>query len=226
MKRYVPFVIIALVFLGALGAGVALYRSSRQSPQTAAATPTPATNTPSMFESYTPHARGSNSAPVTLEEYGDYQCPPCAALHPELKKIEAEYGQRLRFVFRQYPLPQIHPHAIAAANAAEAAGLQNRFWEMHDRLYENQSKWTGEVDPRPLFINYAREIGLDVERFINDLSNPQVEGRVTSDRLRGRSMGVTGTPTLFINGRMMRPEAMTPEGMRTGIDAMLGKPGK
>lgn len=223
MKRYAPFIIIAVVFLAALGVGLALYRSASQSPQpTATNTPT----TPNMFESFSPHVRGSNNAPVTLEEYGDYQCPPCGALYPELKKIEAEYGQRLRFVFRHYPLPAVHPHALVAAHAAEAAGLQNRFWEMHDRLYENQSKWSAEVDPRPLFINYARDIGLDVDRFISDMNGQQVEARVTSDRLRGRSVGVTGTPTLFVNGRMMRPEAMTPDGMRTALDSVLGKPGK
>jgi protein-disulfide isomerase len=223
MKRYAPFIIIAVVFLGALGAGLALYSSARNPAQS----PSPPTAaTPGMFESYSPHARGGNNAPVTLEEYGDYQCPPCGALSPELKKVEAQYGQRLRFVFRQFPLTQAHPHALVAAHAAEAAGLQDRFWEMHDRLYENQSKWSPEVDPRPLFINYARDIGLDVDRFISDMNSPQVSARVTSDRMRGNSMGVTGTPTLFINGRMMRPEAMSPEGLRTGIDMMLGKPGK
>jgi protein-disulfide isomerase len=223
MKRYVPFVIIAVVFLGALGAGLALYRSSRNPAQTGTQQ---TAATPNMFESFSPHARGSNTAPVTVEEYGDYQCPPCGVLFPDLKKIEAEYGQRLRFVFRQFPLTQVHPHALVAAHAAEAAGLQNRFWEMHDHLYENQSKWSVEVDPRPLFINYARDIGLDVDRFISDMNGPQVEARVTADRLRGRSMGVTGTPTVFINGRMLRPELMTMEGMRSGIDTMLGKPVK
>jgi protein-disulfide isomerase len=221
MKRYLPFIIIGAVFLGALGAGIALYRSSR-SPAPAATPSAP----PDMFESFSPHMRGGKNAPVTLEEYGDYQCPPCAALFPMLKTIEAQYGERLRFVFRQYPLTPTHPHALVAAQAAEAAGLQGRFWEMHDRLYENQQKWSVEVDPRPTFINYARDIGLDVDRFINDMNGQQVKARVTSDRLRGGSMGVTGTPTLFINGRMLRPEAMTPEGIRTAIDTMLGKPGK
>jgi predicted DsbA family dithiol-disulfide isomerase len=97
---------------------------------------------------------------------------------------------------------------------------------MHDRLYENQQKWSGEVDPRPLFINYARDIGLDVDRFIADMNGPQVEARVTSDRLRGRSMGVTGTPTLFVNGRMMPAEAMTPDGIRMAINTMMGKQGR
>ena len=221
MKRYLPFVIIGAVFLGALGAGLALYRSARN-PAPPAASSAP----PDMFESYSPHARGSNNAPITLEEYGDYQCPPCGALFPMLKNIEAQYGERLRFVFRQYPLTTTHPHALVAAQAAEAAGLQGRFWEMHDRLYENQKNWSGEVDPRPLFINYARDIGIDVDRFISDMNSQQVKARVTSDRLRGNSMGVTGTPTLFINGRMLRAEAMTPDGIRSAIDTMLGKPAK
>ena len=225
MKRYLPFAIIAIVFLGALGAGLALYRSARN-PQTPTTPQQSPANAPNMFESFSPHVRGGSNAPVTLEEYGDYQCPPCGALHPELRRIEAEYGQRLRFVFRQFPLPMVHPHALIAANAAEAAGLQGRFWEMHDRLYENQSKWSPEMDPRPLFINYARDIGLDVNRFINDMNGQQVTAHVTSDRLRGRSVGVTGTPTLFVNGRMMAAEAMTPQGIRTAIDSMMGKPGK
>jgi protein-disulfide isomerase len=223
MRRYLPFIIIGVVFLGALGAGLALYRSSQTSP----ATPTPPpTNAPNMFESYSPHVRGGNNAAVTLEEYGDYQCPPCGALFPMVKAIESQYGDRLRFVFRQYPLTTAHAHALVAAHAAEAAGLQGRFWEMHDRLYENQQKWSTEVDPRPLFINYARDVGLDVDRFIADMSSPQVEARVTADRLRGRSMGVTGTPTLFVNGRMMPAEMMTPEGIRKAIDTTMGKPGK
>ncbi|HYY57348.1 MAG TPA: thioredoxin domain-containing protein [Pyrinomonadaceae bacterium] len=225
MKRYLPFVIIALVFLGALGAGLALYRSTRNASPVASTQSTPQPAAPNMFESYSPHVRGGNNAPVTLEEYGDYQCPPCGALAPVLKGVEAQYGDRLRFVFRQYPLAN-HPHALIAAQAAEAAGLQGRFWEMHDRLYENQSKWSGEIDPRPLYINYARDVGLDVDRFISDMNGQQVKARVASDRLRGNSAGVTGTPTIFINGRMLRPEAMTPEGIRTAIDMMTGKPGK
>ncbi len=222
MKRYLPFVIIGVVFLGALGGGLALYRSSKSS----APPQTPPAGAPNMFESFSPHVRGGNNAPITLEEYGDYQCPPCGALFPMIKTIEAQYGSNLRFVFRQYPLTTAHPHALVAAHAAEAAGLQGRFWEMHDRLYENQQKWSEEVDPRPLFINYARDVGLDVDRFIADMNGPQVEARVTADRLRGRSMGVTGTPTLFLNGRMLPVEMMSLEGLRTAIDKMLGKPGK
>jgi protein-disulfide isomerase len=223
MRRYLPFIIIGVVFLGALGAGFALYRSSQTPAPTQQQTPT---NAPNMFESYSPHVRGGNNAAVTLEEYGDYQCPPCAALFPMVKTLEAQYGDRLRFVFRQYPLTTAHPHALVAAHAAEAAGLQGRFWEMHDRLYENQQAWSKEVDPRPLFINYARDIGLDVDRFIADMGSPQVDARVTADRLRGRSMGVTGTPTLFLNGRMMPAEMMTMDGIRGAIDRTMGTPRK
>src|SRR5207253_8162952 len=100
------------------------------------------------------------SSPVVVEEYGDYQCPPCGELYPDLKKIESEYGHQLHFVFHYFPLTGIHKNAMAAACAAEAARLQNKFWEMHDRLYRNQKAWVDEENPRPIFVSYARELGL------------------------------------------------------------------
>lgn len=221
MKRYLPFIIIAAVFLAALGIGLALYRSARNptAPITAA-NPTPS---PLAIENFAPHARGSENASLTLEEYGDYQCPPCGLMYPELKKIETQYSGRMRFIFRHYPLVQAHPHALIAARAAEAAGLQDRFWEMHAKLYENQTQWSNEADPRTSFVNYAREIGLDVNRFVNDLNGQQTEARVVADYRRGRSVGVTGTPTIFVNGRMVRAEATNPEGVRSAIEIVLGQ---
>lgn len=168
------------------------------------------------------HARGNVNAKVTLEEYGDYQCPPCGALFPELKKLEKEYGDQMRFVFRHYPL-QGHKHARTAAHAAEAAALQGHFWEMHDIIYQNQMTWAPTEDARPFFIQYAHDLKLDVDRFTRDMDSPAVEARVTSDYDRGSALGVGGTPTLFINGRQMNPNAVTPEGLRMALDYMLGK---
>lgn len=167
-----------------------------------------------------PRVRGNAKAPVTLEEFGDFECPPCAAFHPELKRIEAEYGERLRVVFRHFPLA-IHPHAVESARAAEAAGMQGRFWEMHDKLYENQAQWAEATDARSIFTRYAQELGLDVERFKKDMDSTEVSERIRLDRERGESIEVDGTPSLFINGREIPSAARTPEGIRATIDAAL-----
>jgi protein-disulfide isomerase len=167
------------------------------------------------------HERGGTDAKVTLEEYGDYQCPPCGMLFHDLKTIEKEYGSQLRFIFRHFPL-QGHKHAVTAAHAAEAAGLQGRFWEMHDMIYQNQLSWSPADDARPVFIQYARNLNLDVDRFTRDMDSADVAQRVTADYERGVSLSVPGTPTIFINGRQVNPNAYTPDGLRTAIDFMLG----
>lgn len=167
-----------------------------------------------------PHARGVDAAPVTLEEFADFQCPPCGALHQELKKIEAEYGARLRVVFRHYPLA-IHEHAQEAAHASEAAAAQNRFWEMHDLLFERQREWSKTEEARNLFKGYAGSLGLDVERFTRDMDGPEAASRVLLDRRRGESVHITGTPTIFVNGREITDEFMSAEGIRATINAAL-----
>lgn len=169
------------------------------------------------------HVRGEASAPVLIEEFGDFQCPPCAGLYPELKRIESEYGpQRLRVVFRNLPL-EIHKHAEEAARAAEAAAMQGKFWEMHDKLYEAQNDWSEACDVNEKFAAYARELGLDVERFKKDMNSEQVKERVRLDLTRAQSIDVPGTPTLFINGHQVPSASMTPEGLRAKINEAAGK---
>jgi protein-disulfide isomerase len=220
MRRYLPFVIIAGVLIISTVAGMWLYRSSTQTP------PVDASGNATDAAMANAHTRGEAGAPVTLEEFGDFQCPPCGALHPELKKIEAEYGTRLKVVFRQTPITSLHKHALNAAHAAEAAGLQGRFWEMHDTLYENQAKWDKADDVRPIFSDYARALNLDVQRFNNDMDGTEVSKRILNDQDRARSLRVKGTPTLFINGRQLQPTEVTPEGLRAAIDAALRAKGQ
>jgi protein-disulfide isomerase len=141
------------------------------------------------------HVRGPETAPVTLVEYGDFECPYCAAAHVILKEVQATMGDQLRLVFRHFPLTQIHPHAEPAAEASEAAGAQGQFWEMHDLLYENQPR----LDP-PHLLMYAEELGLDVERFARELEEGAYRERVRGDFLSGVRSGVNGTPAFFING--------------------------
>jgi diadenylate cyclase len=141
------------------------------------------------------HARGPTDAPVTLVKYGDYECPYCGQLHPALRELRERAGERVRFVFRHFPLDSAHPHARRAALAAGAAASQGRFWEMHDLLYENQDE-LGEDD----LTRHAAALGLDLRRFEEDLANDHLAWRIEEDRLGGERAGVGGTPALFVNG--------------------------
>jgi protein-disulfide isomerase len=141
------------------------------------------------------HIQGPADAPVTLVEYGDYQCPYCGAAYRIVKDIQARMGDRLRFVFRNFPISTSHPHAEQAAEAAEAAAAQGQFWPMHDLLYENQT----QLGDRDLH-SYAEQLGLDVERFDHDLADHVHAARVHEDFLGGVRSGVNGTPSFYING--------------------------
>jgi protein-disulfide isomerase len=158
---------------------------------------------------------------VTVEEYGDYQCPPCGLLHPEIKKIQYEYGNRVNFVFRNLPLTKIHKNALVAAQAAEAARVQNRFWQMHDRIYESQNEWKDQENPRQTFIEFAQGLGLDINRFARDMEGAEVQRRLAEDQQHADSLEVVGTPTIFVDGRQLKPEVTTAEGIRKGINIML-----
>jgi protein-disulfide isomerase len=141
------------------------------------------------------HIQGPDGAPVTLVEYGDYECSYCGAAYPVLKKIQAQMEDGLRFVFRNFPVTSSHPHAEKAAEAAEAAATQGNFWEMHDYPYEHQQQLTGEH-----LHAHAQVLGLDVKRFDQDLADNVYALRVREDFMSGVRSGVNGTPTFFING--------------------------
>lgn len=141
------------------------------------------------------HIQGADRAPVTLVEYGDYECPYCGMAYPIVKSLQAALGGQLRFVFRNFPLTDSHPHAEHAAEAAEAAAAQGRFWEMHDALYENQEA-LGDDD----LVAHARAIGVDAERVARELADGTWAKRVRDDFRSGVRSGVNGTPTFFVNG--------------------------
>lgn len=141
------------------------------------------------------HAQGLANAPVTLVEYGDYECPYCGRAHPIVKAVQKALGPRLRFVFRNFPLSEMHPNAANAAEAAEAAGEQGKFWEMHDALFEHQ----GALRSRDL-VARAASLGLDSDRIADQLKSHAHEDRVREDFMSGVRSGVNGTPTFFING--------------------------
>jgi protein-disulfide isomerase len=218
MKRYLPFVIVVAVAVLTAGAGAMLYRAKhRPSGLGSSAT----TASPGTVGAEPMHVRGDPDAPVTLEEFGDFQCPSCATASDDIHRLEQQYGRRLRVIFRHYPLA-MHAHAIEAALAAEAAGLQGRFWEMHDLLYKNQSVWSKASAVRLLFNTYARSLGLDEERFARDYNSQEVKARIFWEGQLGVSRGVKNTPTIFINGQELNPP-FTLEHYRAEIDAALGK---
>lgn len=143
------------------------------------------------------HVLGPADARVTLVEYGDYECPHCGALHPVIEAARKAFGGNLRFAFRHFPLRSSHPHALAAAKAAEAAGEQGRFWEMHDRLYQRQT----QLEDQDL-VRHARKLGLDMARFQRELTARPHEVRIREDLASAAQSGAGGTPSLFINGEL------------------------
>jgi protein-disulfide isomerase len=161
------------------------------------------------------HAQGPPSAPVTLVEYGDYECPHCGSAHPIVKRLQKHYGDRLRFVFRNFPLTQIHPMAEPAAEAAEFAAAHGKFWEMHDAIYENQTELSLE-----LLGDLADKLGLPADGLGNALDNHEYLEKVRSDFSGGVRSGVNGTPTFFINGNR-HEDSFDYETLVEAIDAAL-----
>src|SRR5437868_10444979 len=218
MKRYLPFVIVGLVALLSIAGGAVLYHARRL--------PEPSAPKQISFREGTDggHIRGPTNAPVTLEEFGDYECPPCGNLAAPLNQLEHDYRPRLRMIFRNFPLVN-HPHARDAACAAEAAGLQGKFWEMHDLLYKEQLAWSKAADARVLFSAYAGTLGLDVPRFERDCAGAEVQARIAADQKAAESLGVRTTPSIFINNQPIPPAALHPLGLRTMIDTELKSAG-
>ena len=165
------------------------------------------------------HMRGEPNAPILLIEYSDFQCPACAAYHPLVTKLLGEYGNSILFVYRHFPLPQ-HVYAEHAAQAAEAAGLQGKFWEMHDMLFSRQSEWAQAKDIDGVLASYAEKLGLHLEQFKEHYAFSEVKAKIRNDFTSGRTFNVTATPTFFLNGKKMEP-AGTYEEFATRIEAAL-----
>lgn len=151
------------------------------------------------------HVAGDPDAEVTIVEYGDFQCPGCADAFPVLRQVKEEYSEDIAFIFRNFPLSTIHPNARAAAAAAEAAGLQGKYWEMHDQLYGNQQAWSnlGGGERTDVFASYAENLGLDREQFLNDIDSDNVTAKINFDTELGKAADVTGTPAIFVNGQLI-----------------------
>lgn len=151
------------------------------------------------------HTKGSDQNKILLVEYGDYQCPGCASASPNINAIIEEYGENVTFIFRSFPLTSIHPNARAAAAVAEAAGLQGKFWEMHDTLYAKQNDWNSldSSQRTTVFNGYASSLGLDTEKFKTDLTSKEVAAKINFDMALGKKENVAATPTFFLNGEKL-----------------------
>jgi protein-disulfide isomerase len=160
---------------------------------------------------------GKADSKVVFIEYGDYQCPGCGAAYQPVKNVMERYKDTVAFVFREFPLTSIHPNARAASAAAEAAGLQGKYWEMHDLLYENRAGWSelNTSERLTTFSDYATSAGLDVPRFTTDLTSEAISKKITFDTALGKKAGVSGTPTFYVNGKDISSDIKNPNG---GID--------
>ncbi len=192
MKNFwITFIIIILIIVG----GIVALEWSRGGPA-GSAVPL------AVADDWT---RGSGS--ISLIEYSDFQCPACAAHKPLLSQLLTEFDGRLSLTYRHFPLSSIHNNAAASARASEAAGLQGKFWEMHNALFDNQSEWSETADPTELFIKYASGLGLDVARFQTDLNGDIASARVSADATEAASLNLNSTPTFFLNGRRILPRS-------------------
>ncbi len=198
----------------ALWAGIALflvigvwgiYAASTQP----SSSPTPSITMPKVTTS--DFQTGSPSGNVTLVEYADFQCPACKAYYPVVKQLQKDYGDRLHFVYRFFPLENVHKNAESSARAAYAAALQGKFWEMHDTLFQNQDAWAGLSDPTDTFTDYAKTLGLNVDQFRKDYTSNAASKFVENAYQTALNMGLQGTPSFFINGKFIEnPQGYQP----------------
>jgi protein-disulfide isomerase len=208
-KRFIVILIILVVGLG----GLFLFTRNK-----AAA---PGTNNNSSA-SVSNHTKGNNASKVSLVVYGDFECSACERFFPIEKQVVDKFINDITFTFRHYPLDTIHQNARAASRAAEAAGKQNKFFEMHDLLYQNQSSWLSLGDPLPTFTKFATALSINVEQFKTDYASEAVNSTINADKKEGDSKKVAGTPTYFLNGKELKlEEIQTVDLFSAKIDAAI-----
>lgn len=206
-KRFLATVaVIIVVFIGFLAF------NKKDEPKTTN------TNTPP-----TQHVRGEGKSGVTLVEYGDFQCPACGQYYPVVEQVYEKYQDQITFQFRHFPLTSIHPNAFAASRAAEAAGKQDKFFEMYNQLYANQTAWSESNSPSKFFNDYAKKIGLDVTKYQEDFASSAVNDSIQADIAAGEKLGANSTPTFVLDGKIIKNPAPTVEAFSKVIDEAIAK---
>lgn len=204
-KNWIIFTVICVAVLGGL-----VFLSQKDKVNVSSVDQTKLQTASTANGNIADHVLGLKESKVTLVEYGDYQCPYCGKAYPQVKDITDTYSSKITFVFRNFPLPTMHPNAKAAAAAAEAAGLQGKYWEMNDKLYTSQNDWQGASTENRTnqFVSYARAIGVkDIEKFKTDMASENISKKINFDLALGNKAGVTGTPTFYLNGQKVSEEA-------------------
>lgn len=207
-KRFL--VVLLVCVLGLVGVFAATSKKDAASPDT---------NTKNSKLSN--HVYGENAKKVTLVEYGDFQCPACGAFFPLIQELKQKYGKDIQFQFRHYPLSQIHQNARSSSRAAEAASRQGKFWEMHDILYEQQQTWQSSTSAPAIFETFAGQIGLNLAKYKTDFASANVNETINADYAEGTRLGVTSTPTFFLQGKKITDNPRTIEDFSKLIDQAI-----
>lgn len=192
VKRVAVWLLVA-VFIGGVAWGLVKNTTS-----------TPSEPSALLNISSSDWVKGNSESKIVLVEYSDFQCPACGVYHPVVKQLVEEFGSDIAFVYRQFPLRQIHPNADLAARVTESAGVQGKFWEMHDLLFENQQEWSNQKNAVDNFVKYAESLGLESEQFKRDIDSKEVKQKVNEDYNGGVLLKVSGTPTFFLNGKKLQ----------------------
>lgn len=158
------------------------------------------------------HVKGENAKKVTLVEYGDFQCPACAQYEPTVKEVYEKYQKDIQFQFRHFPLQSIHENALAGSRAAEAAGKQGKFWEMHDLLYANQTAWARSATPQTFYDQYAQSIGLNMDQYKKDFASNETNDVIKADLAEGTKLKVDSTPTFYLDGKKLESSQLSKDG--------------
>lgn len=212
MSNKVFFGILAAIVIVVVGGALFFSKSDESSSDTKPA------DVAAVSES--DHTKGNEKAKITLIEYGDFQCPYCGAVHPTIKEVVPEYEDDVLFVFRHFPITSIHPNALVAHKAAEAAGKQDKFWEMHDKIYETQQAWSSSSKPFEVFEGYAKELKLDMDKFQSDFDATSTLDTINKVKSAGSRAGVESTPTMFLNGKKI-DAPRSPEELRKTLDQAI-----
>lgn len=207
------FIAILIVIVGGLFAVLTLTNKDKPADQQSG----------SSSAQPTAHIRGKVDSKVNLTEYGDFECPACKAYFPLVDQIVEEYGDRVAFQFRHFPLTQIHANALIASRAAEAAGKQNKFFEFHDILYQQQDNWKTVSDPTSFFEGYATQLSLNIEQFKADLRSSEASDSINADRKVAQDLGSSSTPTFVLNGKRLETNPADLEGFKKLLDEALAQ---
>lgn len=219
-KTWIIFIVIVIVLFGGL-----IFLSERNKIDVSKINPNSIQPATKQDGNIADHVFGNTKSPVKFIEYGDYQCPYCGDANPTVQQTMDKYKGQIAYIFRNFPITTLHPNALAAAAAAEAAGLQGKYWAMHEKLYATQDSWasTSGTSRTAAFVGYASSLGLNTTKFKNDLDSPRITQKINFDRAIVSKIGITGTPVFYLDGKQVSdPVAQSIiQGQTDKIDAQI-----